>query len=95
MATNLVPRSTKKQKGLSSFIKAMIASGAQVETRPEDELLSVITKAHQELFDAENFFDNVIEDELVDHAIYRMEAAKSKYIFLLKKAKDKGLKVEM
>ena len=47
------------------------------------------------MLDAQNYFDNVTAPELVDHAIYKMEAAKSQYIYLLKLVKDKGLSVSM
>ncbi len=59
------------------------------------EFFNTIAIAHQEWIDAENFFENVVELELVDHAIYKIEAAKSKYIYLLKLAKENGISVNM
>jgi len=38
--------------------------------------------------DSVNYFENADDPDLVDFAIYDMEAAKRKYIFLLKHAKD-------
>ncbi|OGO77190.1 MAG: hypothetical protein A2Y23_01790 [Clostridiales bacterium GWB2_37_7] len=65
------------------------------EEKALEDFFSSLHKAQQEMYDAQNFFDNVIDQELVDHAIYKMEAAKSKYIYLWKQAKDKGIRVEI
>ena len=46
-----------------------------------------IKKAHADWQAAENYFDNVADPDLVDFAIYDIEAAKKKYIYMLKKAK--------
>ena len=59
------------------------------------EFCSVVAMAHQEWMDAQNFFENVAEAELVDHAIYKMEAAKSKYTYLLKVARENGINIGM
>ena len=59
------------------------------------ELINTIFKAKQEMHDAQSYFDNVTAPELIDHAIYRMEAAKAQYVYLLKLAKDKGLSVNI
>jgi hypothetical protein len=40
------------------------------------------------------YLDSVTDPDLVDHAIYSMEAAEKKYIYLLKQAKKDGLKAE-
>ena len=37
----------------------------------------------------ENFFNNVNDPDLVDYAIYDVEAARRKYQYLLKKARGK------
>ena len=38
--------------------------------------------------DAKNIFENVSQPDLVDYAIYKVEAAEQKYIYLLKQYKD-------
>jgi len=50
----------------------------------EDE----IKKAHQDWIKAQNYFQSVSEPELVDHAIFNEEAARRKYMYLLKKARN-------
>lgn len=47
----------------------------------------VIERARQEWISAKNYFDSVTEPELVDHAIFLMEAAQRKYSYLLRKAR--------
>jgi len=60
-----------------------------------EEFFAAIAKARQEWYDAQNYFENVVEDDLIDHAIYKIEAAKSKYVYMLKHAKQCGIKVDL
>ncbi|NLK08752.1 MAG: DUF2508 family protein [Firmicutes bacterium] len=48
----------------------------------------VVEQAHRDWVDAKAFFDNVIDPELVDYAVYSMEAAERKYVYLLNKARS-------
>lgn len=50
-------------------------------------------RARREWQKTKNYFDNVSDPELVDHAAYLMRAAESKYMYLLKKYKN-GKNVE-
>ncbi|HOS69589.1 MAG TPA: YaaL family protein [Bacillota bacterium] len=94
MSTNLADREPKKNKQVEDIIDCLLNSMRGTREKDENiELISTILKAKQEMYDAQNYFDNVTAPELVDHAIYRMEAAKSQYVYLLKLAKDKGLSV--
>lgn len=47
-----------------------------------------IKRAHADWKAAENYFDSVSDPDLVDFAIYDVAAAKRKYMYLLKKAKQ-------
>jgi len=47
-----------------------------------------VKKAHDAWQAAENYFDNVADPDLVDFAIFDMEAAKKRYAYMLKKAKE-------
>ncbi len=60
-----------------------------------DEMLENLRLAHKEWRDKENFFEAVTDPDLIDYAIYDIEASKLKYIYLLKKMKewDKGTEV--
>ncbi|MTI71344.1 MAG: DUF2508 family protein [Firmicutes bacterium] len=60
--------------------------------REDEELLKELKHAHTEWKNAETYFHSVAENDLIDHAIYNMEAAKRKYMYLLKKAREKDLR---
>lgn len=55
------------------------------------ELLGAVHAARQEWYAAQSYFENVSDPELVDYAIYKIEAAKRKYMYLLKEARKEGL----
>ncbi len=47
-----------------------------------------VKRAYAEMKAAENYFDNVNDPDLIDYAIYDLEAAKKKYAYMLKKARQ-------
>jgi hypothetical protein len=49
-------------------------------------LVELINKAKEEWDDAKKLFDEVTDPDLIDHAIYRIESAEKKYMYLLKLA---------
>ncbi|ABY91362.1 MAG: Uncharacterized protein XD65_0381 [Caldanaerobacter subterraneus] len=55
------------------------------------QLVNEVRQTIKELKDAEIYFQNVTDPDLVDYAIYRLESLKRKYIYLLKKAKEEGI----
>lgn len=93
MSTNLVTKKTKNNKLLQSLASIFYFGLQSKEEEALEEFFYSINRAKQEMYDAENFFDNVTDPELIDHAIYKMEAAKSKYTYLLKQAKDNNIKI--
>lgn len=57
----------------------------------ESKLIDSIDKAQRDWRDAESRFNEAVDTDLVDQAIYDMLAAKTKYCYLMKLAKQKGL----
>lgn len=57
-----------------------------------EKLIKEIKQAQNEIKNVENFFQNATDMELIDVAIYELEAKKSKYQYLIKIAKEKGIK---
>lgn len=57
----------------------------------EVRLADEVKKAHQEWLKAQKYFECVSDPDLVDHAIFMEKAARKKYIYLLKKAKQQGI----
>lgn len=55
------------------------------------DLVNEIRKAHQEWINSKRYFESVTDPDLIDHAIYVEEAARKKYEYLLKKAKNAGI----
>jgi len=53
-----------------------------------DEYAMDVRRAYSQWQAAENYFDSVDDPDLIDFAIYDMEAAKKKYVYLLKKARE-------
>ncbi len=68
-----------------------LAEDQVVEESPAEDLGTLIEQARQEWLNAKAYFDSVDDPDLVDYAVYSVEAAERKYMYLLKKAKD-GLK---
>ncbi|WP_305304855.1 DUF2508 family protein [Romboutsia ilealis] len=58
----------------------------------KENIIKEIKKAQVDVITAEKFFQLVSEPELVDVAIYNLEAKKSRYRYLIKIAKEKGIK---
>lgn len=52
------------------------------------DIASLIEKAKQDWMLAQSLFDNVVEPEMVDHAIHLIVAAEKKYTYLLRLAKS-------
>jgi len=57
-----------------------------------EKMIRDIQRAYIDVTTAESFFQVVSEPELVDMAIYNLEAKKSRYAYLIKLAKRKGIK---
>ncbi len=64
----------------------------QDEKTEEEFIVEEIKKALNELENAEIYFQNITEAELIDYAIYKMDAALEKYTYLIKLAKEKEVK---
>ena len=61
------------------------------EETKDGEFLSELRNAYIDLKNAELFFENANDPDLIDYAVFRLEAAKARYSFFLKKAKEEGI----
>ena len=57
----------------------------------EEKLVSSINQAYAQWKNAESRFNEATDQDLIDHAIYDMLAAKTQYTYLLKTAKEKSI----
>ena len=66
------------------------------ESIPNDgvDLIDEVEQAHEEWLGACSYFENVTDPDLIDHAIYSMEAAERKYMYILKKARVQGIQLD-
>ena len=60
--------------------------------KEKQKLIKEINRAQLDVRTAQLFFQYVSDPELVDVAIYELEAKKSRYRYLIKVAKEKGIK---
>ncbi len=72
---------------LSKKLKEM----SNKEKCEDEELLECLKQAEEEWKEKEEFFNTVTEPDLIDYAIYDMEASKKKYTYFLKKIKEKDI----
>lgn len=65
----------------------------QKNSNDKNDLYINLENAKKEWEEAKNIFENVSEPDLVDYAIYNVEAAERKYVYLLRQIKNEELKV--
>lgn len=63
-------------------------AGKLANLQKDGHIAGLIEQAKQDWLLAQSLFDNVIEPEMVDHAIHRIIAAEKKYAYLLRLAKS-------
>lgn len=63
----------------------------QDEQDEGDELVKQIDKAKKEWNVARCQLDQMSEPDLIDYAVYRLQAAEKRYMYLLKTAEEKGV----
>lgn len=79
---------------LSQVLNGVLARLNPRDDEPEltysscQAVLEAVEEAKQEWLNARIYFDNVVDPDLIDLAIYTMDAAERKYMYLLKQAKS-------
>jgi hypothetical protein len=74
---------------LNNLIERLQAEFAQRHTMPT--ILEQMGEAKREWRDAQRYYNSVYDSDLVDHAVYMMQAAEKKYVYLLKLARREGV----
>ena len=72
------------------FVEGLLESEAPL-TKAWPDLTVEVERARQEWLKAQNYYNNVCDQDLVDHAVFSMQAAEKKYIYLLKQARQNGV----
>jgi len=65
-----------------------LGKGKTGETSQRDMYLLALNQAQTEYDVARSYFGEAVEPEIIDEAIYLMEAARKKYSYFLKKVRD-------
>jgi len=65
--------------------------GENVSPKPLPSLAVVVEEARREWLNAQYYYNTVSDQDLIDHAVYLMQAAEKKYIYLLKQARNAGV----
>lgn len=86
-----------EEKGPGFFKKFLRSYDEEYEKPVSDSLLLLksIQQARQEWLEAVENFDQADNNELIDYFIYRMKACQIRYNYLLKKAKEMGIRGEL
>ncbi|MGB9812643.1 MAG: YaaL family protein [Thermovenabulum sp.] len=80
----------ENKNNVLSWLSALFFEEVE-EENVKDDLVEELKRAKNEWIAAEKYFESVSDPDLVEYAIYNIEAAKRKYIYLLKKAREEGI----
>ncbi len=72
-------------------IQTCLQSGETFVPKTLPSLPVVVEEARQEWLNAQCYYNTVSDEDLIDHAVYLMQAAEKKYIYLLKQARHAGV----
>ncbi|MGE5553743.1 MAG: YaaL family protein [Betaproteobacteria bacterium] len=78
---------------IAGLVGALAPAGETDELlgRTPENLLADVEEARQQWLSAKAYFDNVTDPDLIDMAIYSIEAAEKRYMYLLKMARLQGI----
>jgi protein subunit release factor A len=77
-------------KGVKSFLDNFKIHKDVNTNSNNNDLYINLENAKKEWEEAKNIFENVSEPDLVDYAIYNVEAAEKKYVYLLRQIKNEN-----
>lgn len=77
-------------KGVKSFLDNFKIHKDVNTNSNNNDLYINLENAKKEWEEAKNIFENVSEPDLVDYAIYNVEAAERKYVYLLRQIKNEN-----
>jgi len=72
---------------LAQLSSRLIGAEDPLEVPPAPDFHDVVEQARTDWLTARAYFESVSDPDLVDHAIYLIEAAEKKYMYLLKQAR--------
>lgn len=79
--------------GLVGIVTPGETETGALEEMTVETLISDVEQARQAWLNAKAFFDHVTDPDLIDMAIYSIEAAEKRYMYLLKVARRQGVRL--
>ncbi len=74
-------------KNITQKLNKLFVVEDKEEQKNKEEMVFVIEEAKKEWEEARHLLDYVEDPDLIDHAIYSIQAAEKKYVYLYKQAK--------
>lgn len=74
--------------------KVLLPQPPQVLKAKPPSMLEAVEQARLEWVAARRYFETVTDPDLIDHAVYLLEAAQRKYTYVLKKARESNVRGE-
>lgn len=86
----------KIREGMTNFSAVFFPAAEEpaADRQPEDYFL-IVEQARREWQDAKSRFEQIADPDLIDHAIYAIEATERRYIYLLKKAREESVHIHL
>lgn len=79
-------------EGLNNLAgRFLVGTSGKEESDNDSELLQAVVQAQREWETAKKIFETVTDPDLVDYAIYQVQAAQKRYTYLLRQAKEEGI----
>ncbi|MBP2628520.1 MAG: hypothetical protein H6Q68_3231 [Firmicutes bacterium] len=72
-------------------IQDYVRVGENSKPKSLPSLPAVVEEARQEWLNAQYYYNTVSDQDLIDHAVYLMQATEKKYMYLLKQARSAGI----
>lgn len=88
-------RGLSRKQNLFSFFTNIKSKTNSQKKYEEEKLIEMIKEAHKEWKNSETYFNNATDPDLIDYAIFKVEANRTKFRYLIKVAKEKGIQVEL
>lgn len=74
------------QKVFSRLVDSDVPEPVELPSLPD-----MVEQARQEYLNAQYYYNTVTDRDLVDHAVFLVQAAEKKYMYLLKQARQDGI----
>lgn len=77
-------------KFILTLSEHILPAPEQPRLHPAEDYFTMVERARREWQGARERFDQVSDPDLIDHAIFDLEATERRYVYLLKKAREEG-----